>query len=79
MNKEKKMKHPKFGDKVINRFAGYLNPRKEGIFVEVKRKSHKNNYGITHKEVTYRLTDGKGYFWEVVPQAIKVKEQKDEL
>ena len=60
------MKHPKFGDKVVNTCAGDGNPHKFGIFVEVKRSKSKVNGGTW-----YRITDGKGHFWETYPKVIE--------
>lgn len=62
-------KHPKLGQKIVSIYASDNNPRREGIFVEVKHYKRKVNGGTY-----YRLTDGKGDFWEVEPNDTKIKE-----
>ena len=52
---------PKFGQaRIISIHASVDNPHKIGIFVEVIRRRGRMNPG-KH----YRVTDGKGDFWEV--------------
>ena len=67
------MKHPKYGDRVVNTCAGDRNPHKFGIFVEVRRYNRRVNGGTW-----YRLTDGKGDFWEVDPSVIEALNGKEE-
>jgi hypothetical protein len=51
---------PKFGDRMRSIYASERNPRREGIYVETIRVPH----GRMNPGVWYRLTDGRGDFWE---------------
>jgi len=67
------MKHPAFGDKVINTAAGERNPLKHGFFVKVVRRK-----GRLNKGTWYECTDGRGRFWQVDPRSIElVREQRE--
>ena len=46
-----KIKGLKFGDIIVNHWAGDKNPTKQGVFVRKKRR-------------TIELTDMRGKFWE---------------
>lgn len=58
------IKKPIFGDIILNEFASESNPIRKGIFVKSYRKN-----GIVNKGVTWYLTNGNGYFWDVQPCA----------
>lgn len=47
---------PMFGDRMRNLWASEQNPTRDGIFVQAIRRNHAN---------LYRMTDGKGKFWDV--------------
>jgi hypothetical protein len=51
--------HPKFGDRMRGIYASEGNPIRDGIFVETVRRTGRMNAGTF-----YRLTDGRGRFWE---------------
>jgi len=53
------MKEPKFGDWIRGIYASKENPIRDGMYVETKRRTGRSNPGKF-----YRLTDGKGKFWE---------------
>lgn len=53
------------GEPVTNVCAGDGNPQKHCYFVELKTRSRKNGYGITHTESWARCTDKKGKFWDI--------------
>lgn len=57
-----RIKAMKFGEPVTNICAGIENPHRLGYFVKLVIKSHRNRYGITHKDYSAQITDGKGYF-----------------
>jgi hypothetical protein len=50
---------PKFGEKIRGIWAGDDNPIRDGMYVETIRRTGRVNRGIW-----YRLTNGKGKFWE---------------
>jgi len=66
-NQNGKTRRPKFGDKVIGIYASENNPLKEGIFVEEKRRIGRMNPGVF-----YRVTDGRGNFWEYQDKSTKI-------
>lgn len=49
---------PKFGDAYLNTQASESNPRREGMFVQVVRRSGRLNPGVW-----WQITDGNGDFW----------------
>ena len=53
------MTHPKFGQRIRGVWASVDNPIRDGYFVEVVRRTGRLNPGVF-----YRITDGKGRFWE---------------
>lgn len=50
---------PMFGERIMGIWAGEQNPHRIGRYVETKRRTGRMNPGTW-----YRLTDGKGNFWE---------------
>lgn len=50
---------PVFGEWMRGIYAGIKNPLRDGMYVETIRRSGRVNHGTW-----YRLTDGKGNFWE---------------
>lgn len=56
---------PRFGDRLLNVFAGETNPTRIGIFVRVKRVRGRMNAGTW-----WELTDGQGKFWDADPRAL---------
>jgi hypothetical protein len=54
-----KMHIPRFGDWVRGIYASETNPIRDGMYVETIRRTGRTNPGKW-----YRLTDGKGKFWE---------------
>lgn len=51
---------PRFGDYLLNPWAGENNPNRKGYFVESKKVTGRLNPGLW-----YRLTDKNGKFWEI--------------
>lgn len=64
MERLKKGKNPKFGDMIENRSASVHNPIRRGVFVRVVYQRGRVNRGKF-----LELTDTKGYFWKVNPDA----------
>ncbi len=62
------MKHPVFGQRIRLIHASEKNPHREGIFVEMKRIPR----GRINPGIHYRMTDGKGDFWEAPPSACEI-------
>lgn len=60
---EQLTREPKFGDMVRGVFASESNPIRDGMYVETIRRTGRMNPGKF-----YRLTDGKGKFWEFPAQ-----------
>lgn len=56
----------RFGARVVNVWASMDNPHRKGIFVREGFRAGKLNHGKF-----FQVTDGKGEFWEVGPNAIK--------
>lgn len=50
---------PKYGDRLRGIHASESNPQRDGFYVETVRRTGRMNAGKS-----YRLTDGKGHFWE---------------
>jgi len=50
---------PVFGERIMGIWAGESNPHRIGRYVETKRRTGRLNPGVW-----YRLTDGRGGFWE---------------
>lgn len=61
------MSHPKFGQRVRAIYASESNPHRIGLFVEVIRRTGKMNRGTF-----YRMTDGKGDFWEMPVESCEI-------
>lgn len=49
---------PKFGDWMRGIHAAESNPHRDGMFVEVIKRT-----GMVNRGTFYRLTDGRGSFW----------------
>lgn len=58
---------PKFGDWMKNTSASESNPIRFGMFVEVITRTGRVNRGKF-----FRLTNGKGEFWMVPPDACEL-------
>lgn len=52
-------RNPKFGEWIRGIWASERNPQRDGMYVETKRRT-----GMVNPGVWYRLTDGRGKFWE---------------
>jgi len=52
--------HPEFGDRIRNLYASEDNPIRDGYYVNAIRRT-----GRLNKGVWYRITDGRGRFWEM--------------
>ncbi len=63
---------PKFGATVTNHFASEDNPTRVGIFVRSGRRNGRMNPGVW-----WELTDGRGKFWQVSPDAHHLLRQED--
>lgn len=50
---------PVFGEQIMGVWAGESNPQRVGKYVETRRRTGRLNPGVW-----YRLTDGRGSFWE---------------
>lgn len=50
---------PIFGEQIMGIWAGESNPQRVGRYVETRRRTGRLNPGVW-----YRLTDGRGSFWE---------------
>ena len=50
---------PKFGEPMRGIWAGDDNPLRDGLYVETRTRKGRVNAGVF-----YRLTDGRGRFWE---------------
>ena len=59
-----RLRNLSFGEAVTNICAGNKNPHRYGYFVELKKQSHKNRYGIIHTTYFARCTNKKGKFWD---------------
>ena len=59
-----RIKKMEFGDPITNVCAGDNTPNRNSYFAEYKIKSHKNKFGVTHREHFARCTNRKGKFWE---------------
>lgn len=58
-----RMKALAFGEPVTNICAGDKSPQRLCYFVELVVKSHKNKFGIVHRDYWAKCTDRKGKFW----------------
>ncbi|MEL7966325.1 hypothetical protein AAG587_08110 [Vreelandella neptunia] len=67
---KKRVSKMEFGEPVTNVCAGDGNPTRQGYFVSLDIKSHKNRFGITHRDYTARCTDKRGKFWNTDIQVV---------
>ena len=65
---------PVFGEWMRGIYAGMKNPQRDGMYVETIRRSGRMNHGTW-----YRLTDGKGKFWEYESRNTVFLQPNDEL
>ena len=60
------MRKPKFGEWLRGIYAGEKNPKRDGMYVETI-----NGHGRRDPGKYYRLTDGKGMFWEYPADSVE--------
>lgn len=61
------MGKPRLGQWFRGIYASKDNPQRDGMFVEVKKRTGRLNPGTF-----YRLTDGNGSFWEYPIESVKL-------
>lgn len=63
---------PMFGATVTNHYASEINPHRVGYFVRATRVTGRLNPGVW-----WQITDGRGDFWEVSPDARRLQHEDD--